>query len=162
MLLCLSICNYSIAKQFNEMLEIAIERLDYTAVDLILEQTAITQDEKRIFLEQIQEIIDDLNEKIVPMGSASNSSGRIILAGLGLSGLGVAVYNMSTDRYYHEDTIGMKLGRTMMVSGVLAGVIGVVKFFRGAYKADCIELAKSQLQSALWIKSALIRARIKS
>ncbi|HML19610.1 MAG TPA: hypothetical protein PKD74_03465, partial [Candidatus Dependentiae bacterium] len=52
------------ARSFNEMLEIAIENSSEDAIKLILAQTTLTQEEKQIFLQEAQEVIDDLNNNL--------------------------------------------------------------------------------------------------
>ncbi len=157
MFFALILCNALVARPFNELIELSIERLDYSAVDLLLKQTSITKYEQQIFLKQIQDIIDELNDEVVPFGE-HKGAGKLFLAGVCASGTGIWVDNQE-DRAYTKPDI--RKGRILMVAGGLLTVFSIIKALRWFRQEIRIDSAKSRLTYALWIKSSLEHARIK-
>lgn len=154
MLLSSSLC----ARSFNEMLEIAIENSSCDAVQLILAQATLTQEEKQIFVEEAQEIIDDINSNLRLTDENNYTCGfKRITTGIMATVIGLGILGTSEmDRFP---------SRKISCAG-LATFLGGCSLIAWGKKAMNDEEkqtnSKYQLQKALAIKKLLLQARTKN
>jgi len=155
---CLMLSSTLWARSFNEMLEIAIENSSEDAIKLILAQTTLTQEEKQIFLQEAQEVIDDLNNNLRLTDENNYTCGfkrittGIIATVIGLGTLGTS----EMDRFP---------SRKISCAGLVTflGGCGLIAWGKKAMNdEERQEHSHHKLSKALWIKELLLQARTKN